>query len=349
MSPQPSVPQPPVPHQPSGLRKAAILLMGIGEPGSSHLIRQLDHHEIRLISAEIASLRAIAPEQVIGVFREFETLSSSSRFFARGGPERARRLLEEAVGPVEAVKFLDPEPPAVERPRAPDGGGPFSGIEPSELAAALRDENPQTLALILSNLPPEQAGPLMATLPAETQPQAALRIALMDRIAPEVFNQIAEAVRGKLKATRQLQRANGTRALASILTCMDGEKAESVLTAMEVDNQPTAASVRVLMFLFDDIIRIDKESIRALIGRLDRKVLTLALKGTTEQMKTHFTQCMSQRSAEMLTEDMEALGPVRIRDVSAAQQQIITTIRQLEKEGVITIRGGSGAGDEYVV
>jgi flagellar motor switch protein FliG len=130
------------------------------------------------------------------------------------------------------------------------------------------------------------------------------------------------------------------------LNCIDGEKAENVLAGMELENQPTAASVRVLMFVFDDIIKMEKETIRTLIGRLDRKILTLALKGTSEKMKEHFTQCMSQRSAEMLMEDMEALGPVRIRDVSYAQQQIIGTIRQLEKEGVIA---SSIGGDEYVV
>src|SRR6185437_1012503 len=125
----------------------------------------------------------------------------------------------------------------------------------------------QTLALVLSNLPAEQAGPLMASLPAAIQPQVALRIALMDRVSPEAFNQIADAVRGKLKASRQLLRANGTRALAAILNNMEGEKAELVLSGIEPENQPTAASVRQLMFIFDDIVNLNKESIKAIIGR----------------------------------------------------------------------------------
>ena len=127
-------------------------------------------------------------------------------------------------------------------------------------------------------------------------------------------------------------------------------QAHPLATLSEPENQPTAASVRQLMFIFDDVVTLEKESIKALIGRVDRKILTTALKGTSEKIKSHFTQCMSQRSAEMLTEDMEALGPVRIRDVSAAQQQIITTIRQMEKEGVIASSGGGkGDDDGYVV
>jgi flagellar motor switch protein FliG len=200
---------------------------------------------------------------------------------------------------------------------------------------------------VLSNLPAEQAGPLMESLSSEIQPQVALRIALMDRVPGEVFNEIAAAVRSKLKASRQILRSNGTRALAAILNHMDGEKAELVLSTLEPENMPTVASVRQLMFIFDDIVNLEKESVKALIGRIDRKVLTVALKGTSDKMKFHFTQNMSQRSAEMLTEDMEALGPVRIRDVSAAQQQIIALIRQLEKEGVIA--SGAGGGDDYVV
>jgi flagellar motor switch protein FliG len=334
-------------HQMSGVRKAAILLMGVGDPVSSNIIRQLEPDEIRQISGEIAMLDLVAPDEMIKVFREFEALSASGRFFARGGVKQARRLVEKAIGEEEAQKLFENEPKVAERPRLSDSDAPFGGIEPGELAAALREENPQTLALVLSNLPPEEAGPLMASLPAEIQPQVALRIALMDRVSPEIFNQIAEAVRGKLKASRQLTRSNGTRALAAILNNMDGEKAELVLTALEPENQPTATSVRQLMFIFDDIANLGKDDVKALIGRMDRKILTIALKGTSEKIKAQFTQCMSQRSSEMLIEDMEALGPTRIRDVSEAQQQIITIIRQMQKEGVIA--PSSAGSDDYVV
>lgn len=329
----------------SGVRKAAILLLGIGEPVSANVIRQLDPHEILQIGNEISRLVSVAPDQMLGVFREFEALSVNGRFFARGGPEQARRLIENAVGEEAAQKFFE-SAPQPESNRLGDLEAPFRGIEPAELATVLSEENPQTLALVLSNLPPEQAGPLMSSLPPATQPQVALRIALMNHIAPDVFRQVAEIVRGKLKSSRQLLRSDGARALASILNNMDGEKAETILSTVESENQPAAASVRVLMFSFNDVVDLDPESVKVLIGRIDRKILTLALKGTSEDIRKHFTQCMSQRGTEMLLEDIEALGPVRIRDVQAAQEQIVAKIRELEKEGVISTGGGNNA---YVV
>jgi flagellar motor switch protein FliG len=329
----------------TGVRKAAVFLMGIGDQLSADIIRQLAPDEIRRITGEISSLDAVAPEQMLSVFKEFESLSASSRYFAQGGPGNARRLIEQAMGKETTQRLLDGMP---EEPVPHEPGGPFHDTDPQELAKVLREENPQTLALILANLAPQQAGPLMASLPADVQPQVALRIALMDRISPEVFNRIAQAIRARLKASKQLTRSNGDRALAAILNNVDGDLAEKLLTTLEPENQITIAAVRQFMFVFEDVIDIDKEGIKVLLARVDRRALTLALKGTSEKIKKHFSQCMSQRSAEMLMEDMEALGPVRLRDVSAAQQQIVTTIRQLEKEGAIASSRGGG-GDEYVV
>jgi flagellar motor switch protein FliG len=328
-----------------GVRKAAILLLGIGEPTCSDLIRQLDAPEILQISNEIARLAAVNPDQMMFVFREFETLTAKSRFFALGGPEKARKLIESAVGQDEAMKIFESASSTVEAKLLGDPEPPFNGIEPDELATALSEENPQTLALILSNLPPEQAGALLASLPSAIQPQVALRIALMNRVSPEIFRQVADLVRGKLKASRQLLRSDGSRALAAILNHMKGENAEIILSAVETENQSAAASVRQLMFIFEDVVNLDQESIKVLIGRVDRKILTMALKGTSEEIKAHFTKSMSQRGAEMLLEDIEALGSVRIRDVDAAQKEMITKIRQLEKEGAISSTGGGG----YVV
>jgi flagellar motor switch protein FliG len=337
-----------VPGQ-SGARKAAIFLMGIGDELSAGIIRQLAPEEIQRITGEISALESVAPEQMISVFKEFEKLSGSGRYFALGGPRNARRMIEQAMGKETAQKLLDDAPltpPPHERARRQQSG-PIDDIDPQELAKVLREENPQTLALILSNLAPEQAGPLMASLPAEVQPEVALRIALMDRISPEVFNRIAQAIRARLKSSKQLTRSNGSRALASILNNLDGEIADRLLASLEPDNQPTVESVRQLMFVFEDIIEIDKEGIKLVLAKIDRKVLTLALKGTSEKMKQHFTQCMSQRSSEMLLEDMEALGPVRIREVSAAQQQIVSAVSALKREGAIS--SGRAGSDEYVV
>jgi flagellar motor switch protein FliG len=333
----------------SGARKAAIFLMGMGDEVSAEIIRRLEPEEIQRITGEISAVESVGPEQMISVFREFENLSGSGRYFALGGPGNARRMIEQAMGKDTAQKLLDDAASlkAPDKPEQRQLNGPIHDVDPQELAKVLREENPQTLALILSNLAPEQAGPLMASLPAEVQPEVALRIALMDRVSPEVFNRIAQAIRARLKSSKQLTRSNGSRALAGILNNLDGEIADRLLNSLEPDNQPTVESVRQLMFVFEDIIDVDKEGIKLVLARVDRKVLTLALKGTSEKMKQHFTQCMSQRSSEMLLEDMDALGPVRIREVTAAQQQIVGVVAALKREGAIS--SGRAGSDEYVV
>jgi flagellar motor switch protein FliG len=324
----------------SGARKAAMFLMGVGDQVSAELLRQLDADDIRRITTELSAIDAVPPDHMLGVFREFENLAVDSRYFARGGAEWARRLLEQALGPESAQRLLD----------VTEGGstdlGPLQDRDPQQLAKFLSDENPQTVALVLSNIPPEQAGPVMSFLPAEMQAQVALRIASLDRISPEVFRRIAEAIGSKLKALRPVGRPDGVRSLAALLNHVDRQVADTILNRVTEENQGAGTSVRDLMFVFEDVVNIDKEGMKALVAKCDRKSLTIALKGTTGNLRDHFTQCMSQRAAEMLAEDMEALGPVRIRDVKAAQQQVVAQVRLLQQAGVIS---GSHGGDEYVV
>ena len=288
-----------------------------------------------------------------------KSLTATSRFFAKGGPDRAKKLLEQAVGPDSAMALLKDAPPPPPEMKDDHEPGPLHNTDPKELAKVLREENPQTLALILSNLPPDQAGSLMSSLPSEVQPQVALRIALMDRISPDVFRRIADAIRARLKAAKQLSRSNGTRALASILNYVDGDMAEKVLSTLEPENETTVASIRDLMFVFDDIVSIDKEGIKALLGKGRSQGPDACDEGNQQATRysalTLRSACLSA-APRCLTEDMEALGPVRIRDVTSAQQQVVTVIRQLQKDGsVIAARtggggaAGGGGGDEYVV
>ncbi len=321
-----------------------MFIMGVGGALGAELLRQLEPDEIRRISAEISSLPSVAPESMLNVFREFEVLSGSGKFFAKGGADCARRLVEQALGAESAQKLL--EPPKAE-------GKQDAELEilqqtgPQQLAVLLREENPQTIALVLSNLPAEQGGALMSLLPFELQPQVAARMAALDRISPEVFRRITEVIGSKLKAVRQVSKSDGIKSLAGLLNHVDPTMVDTILSQVEEENQPAASSVREMMFVFDDILTIDKEGMKSLLGKCDRKVLTTALKGTTAKVREHFTQCMSQRAADMLIEDMDALGPVRIRDVQAAQSQVVGVVRQLQQQG--TIAASRGGGDEYVV
>jgi len=328
----------------SGPRKAAMFLMGVGDQVGMEVLRHLAPEEVRLITAEIAATKTVGSEQMLFVFREFETLTTEGRLFAKGGVDCARRLVEQAFGPDSAQKLLAAVPNSESTAAS---ASLLENTDPQQLAIFLKNEHPQTIAVVLSNLSAEVAGGLMKTLPEETQAQVALRMASLDRVSPEVFQKVTEAIGSKLRSIRQISKTDGVRALAALLNHLDADQAEALLTKVDEQNQPVADSVRSLMFVFEDILNIDKEGMRALVGKLDRKILTLALKGTGAKMREHFTQCMSQRSAEMLNEDMEALGPVRIRDVEAAQKEVILALRQLQQEGTVSMNREGG--DEYVV
>jgi flagellar motor switch protein FliG len=332
----------------SGPRKAAMFLMGVGDQVGMEVLRHLAPEEVRLITTEIAATKTVGSEQMLFVFREFETLTTEGRLFAKGGVECARRLVEQAFGPESAQKLLAAVPNSESTVASvAASAGLLESTDPQQLSMFLKNEHPQTIAVVLSNLPAEVAGGLMKSFSEETQAQVALRMASLDRVSPEVFQKITEAIGSKLRSIRQISKTDGVRALAALLNHVDAGQSEAILAKVDEQNQPVADSVRSLMFVFEDILNIDKEGMRALVGKLDRKVLTLALKGTDAKMREHFTQCMSQRSAEMLIEDMEALGPVRIRDVEGAQKEVIVALRQLQQEGTVSINREGG--DEYVV
>jgi flagellar motor switch protein FliG len=316
--------------------------MGVGDSVSAEVLRRLAPEEVRRISAEIAATPAVVSDQLISVFHEFEARTTEGRLYAKGGADCAKRLVEHAFGPDSALKLI----PAAGV--GADAGEPsiLQRTDPQQLAAFLKSEHPQTIAVLLCSVPGKVAATLLAGLPAETQGQVVVRMASLDRVSAEAFQKVTEAVGNKLKNTRKVEKADGVRALAALLNNVPPEHAEALLGCVEEQNLELATSVRNGMFVFEDVLSIPTEGMKGLIARLDRKVLTLALKGTSAKVRTHFTQCMSQRSGEMLTEDMEALGPVRVRDVKAAQAEIIVVVRKLQQEGTISL--GGGGSDEYV-
>jgi len=205
------------------------------------------------------------------------------------------------------------------------------------------------VALILSHLNPSQAAALLLSLPPEMRADVALRMANLDRISPEIISKIAAIIGQKLKALGQFSRESygGVRAVAEMFNRMDSATSKEILDKIEQQQADLAETVRHLMFVFEDMLLIDQAGIKEVLSRIDRKLLTVALKGTNEELRKHFLQCMSQRGAEMLQEDMDALGPIKVKEVDAAQQQIIAVVRQLESEGVLSLRGT--VGEQYVV
>jgi flagellar motor switch protein FliG len=331
----------------NGLQKAAVLLIVLGDQSSAELIKHLSEDEIQLVSREVARLKQISPEESEGVLEEFYQLTSGHGLIAKGGVDYARTMLMNAFGPETAKRLMDRLMKALG-----DGLATFDALQkadPSQLAKFLHNEHPQTIALVLSHLNPSQAAALLSSLPPQLRGDVALRVASLDQISPEVISKIAAVIGQKLNAIGEFSRESygGVRAVAEMFNRLDSETSKEILASIESLDGALVETIRHLMFVFEDILLIDVNGLKEVVDRIDRKVLTMALKGTGEQIKNHFFQCMSGRGAETMREEIETLGPVKIRDVEAAQQQIISTIRGLEAEGVLSVRGT--VGEQYVV
>jgi flagellar motor switch protein FliG len=329
-----------------GIRKAAILMVILGDQTSGEILRQLDDEEVQLISREVARITSIDNEQAESVLEEFYQMSMARDFVLKGGLDYARKMLLNAFGPEHATKLLDRLVKTLGSELA--SFDTLQRADPQQLAKFIHNEHPQTIALILSHLSASQAASLLATLPGPLRSDVTLRIAQLDRVSPDVVARISIVISEKLKTLGdvRMELHGGPRSVAEILNRMENSLSDEILASLE-DEQPLVDAIRHFMFTFDDLRLIDAMAMKEVVGKIDRKLLVVALKGTSDQMKNQFLQCMSQRGAEMLREDMEAAGPVRIRDVEAAQQQILAVVRQLETEGTVNLKGGGGA--EYVV
>jgi flagellar motor switch protein FliG len=331
----------------SGIHKAAILMVMIGDEACSSILRQLDEEEIQLISREIARVKTLTPEEAEGVLEEFYQMAVAHDYVIKGGVDYARRILITAFGPEQAKKMLD-------RLMKTLGNETLSfdalqKTDPQQLAKFIHSEHPQTIALILSHLNPSQAAGLLFSLPAEMRADVALRMASLDQISPEIISKIATVIGSKLKSLGELSRESygGVNAVAEMFNRLDSSTSKDILEGIEQVNPNLVETIRHLMFVFEDLMLLDINAVKEVLGKVDRKILTVALKGTSEQMKNHMLKAMSQRGSEMLREDMEALGPIKIKEVEAAQQQIIAVVRQLENDGAISLKGT--AGEQYVL
>lgn len=331
----------------AGMRKAAIVMVCLGEQASGELIKQLGEDEVQAVSREIARLGEVTPEQAEAVLDEFFQMVLAREYIFKGGLDYARRLLVSAYGPETARKLLD----HLQKSMGSDLASldVLQKADPQQLAKFIHGEHPQTIASIVSHLNSTQAGALIMALPNELRSDVAMRMANLDQISPEVISKIANVIGNKLNVLGESSRESygGVRAVAEMLNRLDSVTSKEILDNIEQQEPNLAEAVRHLMFVFEDLLLIDVNGMKEVLSRVDRKLLTLALKGTSEQLQNHFLQCMSQRGAEMLKEDMEAMGPVRIRDVESAQQQIIAVVRQLEAQGVISLKGT--VGEQYVV
>lgn len=329
----------------TGRKKAAILLIALGKEKASEIYKHLSEDEIEQLTLEIANLSKVDADVKNKVMEEFYQLCLAQNYISEGGIEYAREILERAMGSQKALEIINKLTSSLQV-------RPFDFIrkaEPSQILNFIQNEHPQTIALVLAYLRPQQAAAILSALPQEKQVEVATRIALMDRTSPDVIKEVERVLEKKLSSmlTADFTNAGGIQALVDILLSVDRGTEKYIMENLELKDKELAEEIRKRMFVFEDIVTLDNRSIQRFLREVDNSDLALALKGASEEVKKVIFANMSKRLQEMIKEDMEYMGPVRLRDVENAQQKIVNIIRQLEEAGEIII--SRGGGDEVIV
>ena len=330
----------------NGMRKAAIMTVLMGEELSAEVIKHLHEDEVERLAREMATLGPVSPQLSELVLEEFHDSAYSGEFENRGDIDYARRVLRRALGEQDSRRVLD----RVHRSYQSSAG--FHSIEradPEQLSKFILGEHPQTIALILAHLKPGNAAHLVTQLPDSLRADVLTRMASLDDISPEVIARISTVIEQRLKTLGGPLREQhgGVRAVAELFNQLERQVSAPVLEAIEQEKPELAVSIRNLMFVFDDFVTIDDNGIREIVQRADKKALTVALKGASEELREQFFKNMSKRASQMIKEEMDVLGAVRLREVERAQQEIVAIARKLEEEGIIVT--GAAAGEAYVV
>lgn len=329
----------------TGKEKAAVLLVSLGPELSSQVFKHLQEEEIEELTYEIASLDKVMPEIREKVAVEFSQLAQARRYITQGGIEQAKEILEKALGAQKATEII-------QRLTASLQVRPFDfarKTDPAQLLNFIQHEHPQTISLILAYLHPEQAAIILSALPGESQVEVAKRLAILDRTSPEVLEEIEATLEKKLSsfATQDFTMAGGLETAVGILNRVDRSTEKTIMEALEEDDPELAEEIKKRMFVFEDIVTLDDRSIQRVLREVDSRELALALKAASEEVAARIYKNMSKRAADMMKEDIEYMGPVRLRDVEEAQQKIVSIIRKLEEAGeIIVARGGE---DEIIV
>jgi flagellar motor switch protein FliG len=330
----------------TGPKKAAIVMVALGRESSSKIMKNLDETEIERLSTEIARLDNVTPEVREAVLEEFHTLAMAHQYVAQGGIEYAREILEQALGPRKAKEILD----KVQQSIRTTGFNLLENIDPKQLVNYIQKEHPQTIALLLAHMVPQHAAPIISALPQELQVDVATRIATMESISPETLDQVEEVLINQVKSLfgGDVSEIGGVKAVAEILNSVDRGAEKNILGNLERENPELATEIKNLMFVFEDVLLLDDRSMQRVLKEIDTKELAMALKGASMELQNKFFKNMSSRAAEMIREDMEFMGPIRLKDVEEVQQRVVDVIRRLEEDGEIIISGRGGE-EEIVV
>jgi len=326
----------------SGLRKAAVLLVAVGEELAKEILRALPEVDVQRITEELAELRVITPEMSSEIMEEFWELLETQNFMVHGGLDYASRLLLETFGKERADDLLM----LVRRSQEAAQGNlaKLQRTDPQQLGKLLDTEHPQTIALVLAHLDPRRASLVLDNLSEEHKVVSVQRLAEMRQFSPEMAQKVAHILHRRLESVGDTARKSysGFKAVADLLNRLNAEESKKILETIE-DGQPELAlSIRNLMFTFEDLVTVPPGTIREIVSGVDKRQLALALRGANEELRAQIFKSMSSRAVEMLKEDMEVLGPVRSREVAQAQQEILNLARRLEAEGKVVLKLETG-------
>ncbi|MHB8131030.1 MAG: flagellar motor switch protein FliG [Mobilitalea sp.] len=329
----------------TGIQKAAILLIALGPERSASIFKHLKEEEIETMTLEIANTRSISPATKDQVMDEFYEICLAQQYIAEGGIAYAKELLEKALG-------MDKARDVIGKLTASLQVRPFEFVrktDASQLLNFIQDEHPQTIALILSYLSPAQASTIISSLPPDKQADVAKRIAQMDRTSPDVIKEVEKVLERKLASlvNQDYTMVGGVDSIVEILNTVDRGTEKHIMETLEIEEPELADEIRRKMFVFEDILSLDDKSIQRVLREVDNNELAIALKGSNEEVQNVIFNNLSKRLSSMIKEDMEYMGPVRLKDVDVAQQKIVNIIRKLEDSSEIII--SRGGGDEIIV
>jgi len=334
------------PSELTGLKKAAVLLLSLEQSIAAEILKNLDVVQIEEISREIAALGPVSQATRDEVVNEFYQLALARTYADEGGWEYAKSLLSKSLPEGDAKKIIDQVNQTIQ-------SAPFAFLQKAEsenLLTFIQDEHPQTIALILAHLKPTKASEILVGLPTQKQVEVVKRIANMEQTNPEVIKEVERGLEHRLAAmiTQTFEKAGGVDTVAEMLNLADRSTEKSIMEGLEAEDPDLVEQIRRLMFVFEDIMMVNDKGIQAMLKEVDNEDLALALKTASQELKDKIFKNMSERAAQLIKEDMEYMGPVRVSDVEAAQQKIVDVVRRLEESGEIIISGRGGEKDLVV-
>lgn len=326
-------------------QKAAVALVAFGPEVAAHVLKGLPEDDLEAITVEIANLRDVPPNIEEKVIEECHQIFMAREYISQGGVDFARSVLEKAVGSGKAGEILK----RLESSFKTTGFSLIKDIDPKQLTGFLQNEHPQTISLVLTQLSAQHSAAILSELAPELQAEVSLRIATMEKIAPEILQEIEGTLQAQFEGTGgEMSTTGGAKAIAEILNLIDTTAEKNILAGLEAEDPDLAAEIKNMMFVFDDLILLDDRSIQRLLKEVETKDLSLSLKAASDAVKEKLFSNVSTRVKVMVEEEMEYMGPTRLSDVEAAQTRIVEAVRRLEEEGQIIVSGRGGAEDIVV-